>query len=230
MVGVYQNIKVKGELSREKVELVRRELMECEMVPDSIVIGGPGNSLIRHGPSNRRGFGPETKLVVREEGKGGGGSIRQEFHLTEPSRLNMIERGGVVRMVEEIVKSCRELVPEASIVNLGTTPRHVEKCCGREDHMKEDDSWILENQRREMESEIGRRIEKECEVIPWYEAKGMEKEPELTVIRKMGVVSEDGVHMSEGMCRSTAVNLCFRLAEADVMLVGERDMKRRKIT
>ena len=102
VVGVYQSIKVNGELSREKVEKVKRELMECEMVPDCIVIGGPANSLIRHGPSNRRGFGPEKRLVVREEGKGGG-SIKQEFHLTERSRLSMIERG-VVRMVEEVVK------------------------------------------------------------------------------------------------------------------------------
>ena len=133
-------------------------------------------------------------------------------------------------MVEEIVKICREVVPEARVVYLGMTPRHVEKCCGREDHMTEDDSWILENQRREMEIEIRRRVEKDCEVIPWYEAKGLEKEPELTVVRRMGVVSEDGVHMTEELCRSTAVNLCFRVAEADVMMVGERNLKRRRLT
>ena len=86
------------------------------------------------------------------------------------------------------------------------------------------------NQRREMEIEIRRRVEKDCEVIPWYEAKGLEKEPELTVVRRMGVVSEDGVHMTEELCRSTAVNLCFRVAEADVMMVGERNLKRRRLT
>ena len=47
--------------------------------------------------------------------------------------------------------------------------------------------------------------------------------PELAAVRRMGVVGEDGVHMSEDMCRSTAVALCFRLAEADVRMVGERE-------
>ena len=44
VVGVFQSIKVNGELSREKVEKVKSEVMECEMVPDCIVIGGPANS------------------------------------------------------------------------------------------------------------------------------------------------------------------------------------------
>ena len=66
------------------------------------MVGGPSNSLIRHGPNNRHGVRPEKRLVLREEGKGG--ELRQEFHLTEPARLSMIERAGVVRLVEELVK------------------------------------------------------------------------------------------------------------------------------
>ena len=76
--------------------------------------------------------------------------------------------------------------------------------------------------------EVKRRIEKDIEVVQWFEAKGLEEEPELAAVRRMGVVGEDGVHMSEDMCRSTAVNLCFRLAEAEVMMVGERDNKRQR--
>ena len=64
--------------------------------------------------------------------------------------------------------------------------------------------------------------------MQWYESKGLEKEPELAAVRRMGVIGEDGVHMSEDMCRSTAVNLCFRLAEAEVMMVGDRDSKRQR--
>ena len=140
----------------------------------------------------------------------------------------MIERAGVVRLVEELVKVCREAVPEARILYLGMCPRHIEKCCARPEHMPEDDSWILENQRREVEMEVKRRIEKETEVVQWYKAKGLDKEPELAAVRRMGVIGEDGVHMSEDMCRSTAVNLCFRLAEAEVMMVGDRDSKRQR--
>ena len=106
------------------------ELLDSEVAPDCIVVGGPSNSLIRHGPNNPCGFGPEKRLVLKEDGKGG--ELRQEFHLTEPARLSMIERAGVVRMVEELVKVCREAVPEARIVYLGMCPRHVERCCDRQ--------------------------------------------------------------------------------------------------
>ena len=226
VVGIWRKHRISGELTREKIEKVRVELMESDIAPDCIVVGGPSNSLIRHGPNNRRGFGPEKRLVLREEGKGG--ELRQEFHLTEPARLSMIERAGVVRLVEELVKVCREAVPEARVIYLGMCPRHIEKCCAKQEHMTEDDSWILENQRREVDMEVKRRIEKDIEVVQWFEAKGLEKEPELAAVRRMGVVGEDGVHMSEDMCRSTAVNLCFRLAEAEVMMVGERDNKRQR--
>ena len=102
------------------------------------------------------------------------------------------------------------------------------KTCASSEHMTEDDSWILENQRREIEMEIKRRIEKETEVVQWFEVKGLEKELELAAVKRMGVVGEDGVHLSEDMCRSTAVNLCFRVAEADVTLCGEGDSKRQR--
>ena len=65
-------------------------------------------------------------------------------------------------------------------------------------------------------------------MVQWFEAKGLDKEPELSVVRRMGVVGEDGVHMSEDMCWSTAVALCFRLAEADVRMVGVRESKRQR--
>ena len=44
---------------------------------------------------------------------------------------------------------------------------------------------------------------------------------------RMGVVGEDGVHLSEDedMFRSTAMNLCFRVAEADMTLCGEGKSK-----
>ena len=64
--------------------------------------------------------------------------------------------------------------------------------------------------------------------MQWYESKGLEKEPELAAVRRMGVIGEDRVHMSEEMCRSTAMNLFFRMAEAEVMMAGDRDSKRQR--
>ena len=48
-------------------------------------------------------------------------------------------------------------------------------------------------------------------------------------MKRLGLVTEDGVHMTEDMCRSTAVNMCFRVAEADVMMVREKGTKRRRL-
>ena len=94
------------------------------------------------------------------------------------------------------------------------TPRHVDVCCQDKEHMGTDDVWILDNQRREIDIEIRRRLGERAGYVSWYKASGMEKEPELAQIRRMGVVSEDGVHLVEKFCRSIAVNLCYRVAEA----------------
>ena len=48
-------------------------------------------------------------------------------------------------------------------------------------------------------------------------------------MKRLGLVTEDGVHMTEDMCRSSAVNMCFRVAEAHVMMVGEKGTKRRRL-
>ena len=81
--------------------------------------------------------------------------------------------------------------------------------------MGEDDVWVLDNQRREIDLEIRRRLGERVGFVSWHEASGMEKEPEH-------------VHLAEKFCRSIAVNLCYRVAEADVLLVREAD-KRRKL-
>ena len=51
----------------------------------------------------------------------------------------------------------------------------------------------------------------------WYESAGLEQEPELQQIRKMGVVGTDGVHLSGEYCRRTACYLCSRLTEQEVV-------------
>ena len=76
-----------------------------------------------------------TRKLAREDQRG-----------TVETRLSMVERGSIVRLTEELVKVCRETVPDARM-----SPRHVERCCVSAEHMTEDDSWILENQRREIE-------------------------------------------------------------------------------
>ena len=75
-------------------------------------------------------------------------------------------------------------------------PRHVERCCEKDthkSHMSVDDSWVLDNNRREVEKEITQKIGGRGTVVRWYEAAGLEIEPELRQIRRMGVVGVDGI-------------------------------------
>ncbi len=58
-------------------------------------------------------------------------------------------------------------------------------------------------------------------VLEWWEALGWEQEGSLQELRKSGVVSEDGVHLTEKMNRLAAVNLCHRLSEVK-LLEGSR--------
>ena len=162
--------------------------------------------------------------------KGGGseGRLTQKLHLREPTKLTMIERGGLVRQVGDFVGFCETTFLAAKILYVEMAPKHVDLCCADKEHMGEDDVWVLDNQRREIDLEIRRRLGERVGFVSWHEASGMEKELELAQIRRMGVVCEDGVHLAEKFCRSIAVNLCYRVAEADVLLVREAD-KRRKL-
>ena len=58
---------------------------------------------------------------------------------------------------------------------------------------------------------------------------GLEKEPELAQIRKIGVVSEDWVHLSDMYCGNIAVNLCYRVATAEVQMIREPNKRRRRV-
>ena len=65
------------------------------------------------------------------------------------------------------------------------------------------------------------KLDGRCEVVKWFEVAGMEKEPELEQIRRMGVVGSDGVHLSGDSCKRAAVYFCSRLSEKEVVLEAE---------
>jgi hypothetical protein len=70
-VKVDQMIRVRGDLSEEEVNKSLQELALMEGYPNTIVVGGPGNSMMVHGKGEDRGFGPEMTVKVRElEGQG----------------------------------------------------------------------------------------------------------------------------------------------------------------
>ena len=146
------------------------------------MIGGPSNSIIRNRGASRCGYAPEKRITLVE----GEGRVSQRFHLREPTKLTMLERGVLVRQIEEFVKFCEETYSTVRLLYVEMTPKHTDRCCSDREHMGEDDVWVLDNQRVEFKS--------------GYESSGLEKEPELAQIRKMGVVSEDGVHLTDVYC------------------------------
>ena len=219
VVRVHNWLKVPGEWTLEKLEQVKARIMEDEFVPDKIVIGGPSNSTMRHGPDGHRGFGPET--VWRMEGGRRGRKddrIVCEYHMTEPVKISMLERSKLVKMVDELVSYLEFNLPTVKIVYMEMFPRFVERCCRKEGHMGEDDPWVYDNNRRETEREISQKLDGRCEVVKWFGAAGMGKEPELEQIRRMGVVGQDGVHLSGDYCKRAAVYLCSRMSAQEVVL------------
>ena len=97
------------------MEKVKSEMLEEDFVPDRIAIGGRASSITRHGSQNQCGFGPQRKTVYQQGGKGGE-RIKQEYHLTEPVKISMLERSRLVRIVDGLITFCEEKYPTSQIV------------------------------------------------------------------------------------------------------------------
>jgi len=223
--------RVGGELNREEGGRIQKELEEGKgLLVDKIVIGGPGNSLVKHGIGGERGFGAERKVTLTE----GKGAVEDRasttYHLTEPGRMTLCERAQLTSVMVGVVKSCRERWPDAEIYYTGTLPRFVTKCCGRREHMSGDDPLVINNCRKELDRElmnkfVGERME--VKVPDWWEMVGLTGEPTLKEMVEKKLVSGDNVHLSAEANRNAAVFLCRRL------LITEEDQfpgsKRRRL-
>ena len=123
--------------------------------------------------------------------------------------------------MDDLVSFFEFNIPTVKVVYVEMFPRFVERCCRKDGHMSEEDPWVYDNNRREIEREIRVKLDGRCEVVKWFEGAGLEKEPELEQIRRLGVVGSDGVHLSGDHCKRAAVYLCSRLLEQEVVLGEE---------
>ena len=55
VVEVWKMCRIRGEWTRDKLEVIKEELVLSDEVPDCIVIGGPSNSIIRNGGASQHG-------------------------------------------------------------------------------------------------------------------------------------------------------------------------------
>ncbi len=213
-------LEVKGALDDEELERVLEELGRREEHPDKIVVGGPGNLLIRHGEKEERGFCPERTVRVE---KGSGGEVRRVkvgYHLTEPAKVTMGERRQVIDRTVELVVQVQSKFPFADVWYVTMFPRHVVRCCDRVTHMSEEDCWMVNGFRRSVDVDVVEELEERVvgvRVLEWWEALGWEEEKSVSEVRKCGMVSEDGVHLTEKMNSIAAVNLCHRLSEIQLL-------------
>ena len=58
-------------------------------------------------------------------------------------------------------------------------------------------------------------------MVQWFKSVGVDKEPEIEQIRRMGVVGRDDVHLGGEHCKRAAVYLCSRLTEQEVVFGAE---------
>jgi hypothetical protein len=119
---------------------------------DMVVIGGPTNSLVRHGKKEGRGFGGERQ--VRIEKKRSGEEVwKVTYHMTDPAKINMIERSELVERFVDMTEKVKNLVGDrVTVVHVTMFPRFTKECCRA--HMAEEDVWLLDGLRRDVNKEI----------------------------------------------------------------------------
>jgi hypothetical protein len=216
-VDVVKMVKLNGLLTDEEVNKALRELAVIGEYPTSIVIGGPGNSLMEHGAGDWRGFGPERTVKVRQS-TGGKVVERWEvrYHMDEPRKISMVEKRQLVDRVVRLVREAHELFPESLIVYVTMFPRHVEKCCEKEGHMKTADIIGLDSVRRDVDRDVIEMLhdlDKDIRVLQWWDILGLDKDKNVNEVRVLRVIEGDGVHLTSRVNRNAAVNLCRRVRE-----------------
>ena len=230
-LSVEKHIRIRGYLSREEGGRIQKELEEGRgMQIDKIVIGGPGNSLVKSESGEEMRSGVERRVRITR-GKGPVvDSATTTYHLNEPTRMTICERGQVASVMVQVVKACKEVWPGADIYYTGTMPRFVDRCCAKNDHMTEDDPIMINNCRKDLDKEIismmvGGRME--VTVLDWFELLGLHSEPSVKDMKEKKIISEDNIHLSAIMNRTAAVSICRRLLEVE--MVDPHTAKRRRL-
>jgi hypothetical protein len=216
-------------LTEEEVNKALRELAVIEDYPTSIVIGGPGNSLMEHGVGDGRGFGPERTVKVRQSTVGKVVERWEvKYHMSEPRKISMVEKRQLVDRVVRLVREANELFPESLVVYMTMFPRHVDKCCEKDGHMKTADVIGLDSVRRDVDRdviEMLQDLDKDIRVLQWWDILGLDKDKTVNEVRSMRVMDGDGVHLSSRANRNAAVNLCRRVREMVRRAARDQDVE-----
>ncbi len=223
-------MKVKGRLYREEMERVVEQVVEKGKMADKVIIGGPGNSLFRHGSGESKGFCPERTARVERNVSGDVTRVSVEYHMTEPERLTLSEKHELIDNVAELFRRIAERLPGVQLVYMTMFPRFITRCCGEQGHLTREDILVINGYRKVVESEIVEELEETgVQVVEWFDLLGWDSEPGLDELVKKDVVCGDGVHLTSKSNAFAAVSLCCRIAEVEMFVRSSGGGKKRRV-
>jgi hypothetical protein len=88
-------LRMEGENTERKNMEMLRELEKKVGTVDMVVVGGPTNSLVRHGKEGEQGFVGKRKVRI-EKKKNGEEIWKVTYHLTDSIKINMVEKAELV--------------------------------------------------------------------------------------------------------------------------------------
>jgi hypothetical protein len=136
--------------------------------------------------------------------------------MQEPRRISMVEKRQLVDRMVSLIKGAGELFPESVLVYMTMFPRHVERCCEKDGHMKLSDIVGLDSVRRDVDRDVIEMMigsDRELRVVEWWDLLGLDKDKSVGEVRALRVIEGDGVHLTARANRNAAVSLCRRVKE-----------------
>jgi hypothetical protein len=223
-------VKVSGRLDRTEMESVVERVVELGKIADKVIIGGPGNSLFKHGRGDVKGFCPERTVRVERKVDGDVSRVSVQYHMTEPEKLNSSEKRELTDLVVELARRIGEGLPGIQIIYITMFPRFVDRCCRAAGHMTKEDILVMSGFRKSVDCDLVEELEElGVEVVPWYTLLGWEDEPGPDEMSKKDVLCKDGVHLTHKANAFAAVTLCCRVAEVEVFVKSGAMSKKRRL-
>jgi hypothetical protein len=225
-------LRIEGEEMDLNMEKAKMELREHKDGLNMVLVGGLGNSLVVHGKEDERGFAGEREVrIVRKENGEEDWTVR--YHLTDPVKITMAEKVELVDRMVNFVEEVRGMVGEkAKVVVVTVPPRFVKPCC--KEHMTEEDMWLLDSLRRDVNREIRDELvdrKLNVENVEWWMLIGEKDDLTITDIRRRDFLDADNVHLKKRANTLAAEVLCTRfLAREGVSGSGlDSSGKRRRV-
>ncbi len=215
-IEIVGSVRVEGEEMDLNMEKEKSVLRDNENEIDVVVIGGPGNSLVVHGKEDERGFAGEREVrIVKKEDGEEDWTVR--YHMTDPVKITMAEKVELVDRMVNFVDDVRSMLEETvKVVMVTVPPRFLKPCC--KDHMTEEDVWLLDGLRRDVNREIRDEVtdrKLKVEIVEWWSLMGEKDDLTISDIRRRDFLDIDNVHLKKRANSLAAEVLCTRFLERE---------------